>query len=142
MKLKQNLTLVIAIFVASSCCIKGPLTEPENFYKFRQKFYRDSVFHYERINYPLKVYEFYGHVKEDPGGGNANREFENTFTKKTLPRTVRSMDEYPNHYEMQFDTLDNKMVEKIYIPRSSYIEKRFFLMKKNRWYLDSIQIIE
>ncbi|ALO15319.1 hypothetical protein L21SP5_01676 [Salinivirga cyanobacteriivorans] len=142
MKQKQYIILLITFFIATSCGVKGPLTEPENFEKFHKKFYRDSIFHYNRINYPLKVYEFYGHIKEDPEGGNANREFHNAFTRKTLPRTVRSMDEYPDYYKMMVDTNNNKMVEKIYIPHSSYIEKRFFLKKKNRWYLDSIQIIE
>ncbi len=142
MKTKQLLAFLIIVLTIIGCGIKKPVTEPENFHKFHNKFYRDSVFHYNRINYPLKLYEFYGHVKEDPVGGNANREFHNAFTRETLPRTVRSIDEYPEYYNTKIDTVNNKIVEKIYIPRSTYIETRYFLMKNNRWYLDSIRILD
>lgn len=132
--------LLILVMIAS-CGVRKDSTKIENFKRFHRKFYRDSVFHYNRINYPLKIYERASTTRDYPKGDTRPRNRLYSYTQKTLPRTVISVKDYPDDYDMYFDTVNGKIVEKIYTPRFGYEEKRFFILKTNRWHLDSIRIL-
>ncbi len=141
MRLLKLFTALLIVGILANCGVRRNTNRSENFHRFHKKFYRDSVFHFSRINYPLKVNEHSGYTRDYPKGDNRNRNTLSTFSKNTLPRTVISIKKYPKSYVMDLDTVKNKIVEKIYLPHSSYIEKRFFILKKQRWYLDSIRIV-
>jgi len=133
--------IFLILFVFTSCGIRNNYNKPENFKKFHRKIYRDTVFHYSRINYPLKIYERASITRDYPKGDTRPRNKLYSYTQKTLPRAVISFKKYPEEYELHINSLNEKKVEKIYSPRFGYEETRFFILKNNRWYMDSIRIL-
>ncbi|MDA3866412.1 MAG: hypothetical protein PF489_06630 [Salinivirgaceae bacterium] len=133
------LGLVLAVGLIG-CTGTKKLSSPEDFHKFHTRFYSDSAFHYSRISFPLEIQEMRG------GERLQNENLTNTdtvqLTKKTLPRTIRSIDDYPDNYKSKITHKSTGVEELIYIPHSAYQEIRSFSLMNNRWYFMHLLIID
>ncbi len=139
---KSIIAVILLSAILYSCGVKQKLTEPEDFSQFHERFYNDSVFHYKRINFPLEVHENHGNIKSNPEAENDSNSELKQFTEETLPRMLLKIEDYPDHYATKFVKKETGIEEWIYIPKSGYIEKRFFSKMKNRWYLIRINIMD
>ncbi len=139
-RLKISIRFLLIISVFLSCATHHEITEEENFHKFQKKFYRDSTFQYSRINFPLSIY-INTNQRVDPENDETGHGLKE-YTPNDLSGTIKGIDQLPSSYSMQLDTIENKIIEWLVVPRGSYMQKRFFILKNNQWYLDSIQIVE
>ncbi len=139
---KSIIAVILLSAILYSCGVKQKLAAPKDFDQFHEQFYSDSIFHYRRINFPLEVHEHHGHVKTDPGAEQDTSGEVKQYTAATLPRMLRKIEDYPDHYATKFVKTETGIEEWIYIPNSGYIEKRFFSRMKNRWYLLRVNILD
>ncbi|PLX23868.1 MAG: hypothetical protein C0599_03375 [Salinivirgaceae bacterium] len=142
MQNKTNLILIIVIlFALLSCSGTKKISSIEDFKSFNKKFYNDSVFQYNRILFPLEIVEHLGNIKELSTSDQKSNIDTKQFTKKTLPRTIRSINQYPDTYERKIEKTQTGIDEKIYIPSSGYIETRSFVLEGKKWYLRRVFIL-
>ncbi len=139
-KLKKSIRFLLITSIFLSCAAHHEITEEENFHKFHKKFYRDSIFQFSRINFPLSI-DIHTNQRVDPESDEKPHGHKK-YTRSDLSATIKGIDQLPSSYSMQLDTIENKIIEWLFVPRGSYMQKRFFILKNNQWYLDSIQIVD
>jgi hypothetical protein len=135
-----GLILVLSVAIVS-CTSTKKLSKNEDFESFNKKFYKDSSFQYSRIHFPLELVEYMGNIKQDPESEYQSNVETNQLTEKTLPRMIKSIDDYPDMYKRKLDTTKTGIDEKIFIPNSGYIETRSFILDGKKWYLRHINIM-
>lgn len=132
-------SVVLLVF---SCSVKSKLSEPEDFSTFQKRFYFDSVFQYDRINFPLEMQQTQGSLpalNDTILDSNIDTVI---FTRNTLPQMIKGIDQYPDTYESKTEVTQHGIDEIILIPSSGYMERRSFTLVKNRWYLFHLYIID
>lgn len=139
-KIYQSLIILLTL-ATISCTGNRKLSQNEDFYSFTKKFYKDSSFQYNRIFFPLEIVEHMGNIKPDPANEYQSNIETKQLTKETMPRMIKSIDDYPEMYDRKIDSTSTGIDEKIFIPRSGYIETRSFILDRKKWYLRHINII-
>ena len=134
--MQRNIAFIaLLMLLLAGCSLNKKLSQPEDFEKFRKQFYSDSIFHYNRINFPLEMQTIeYRHRLEHDANPTSGPDTI-VFTRASLPRTIKGLSEYPEGYQSKIEPSKYGFDEVIFIPGSGYIERRSFSMVDNRWYL-------